>query len=84
MKTILTIGAIAAGVFLLFRGKGLSAATLANGSVIYSDNGRAYVPAPRPVSSFELGMMGGTINLSNSGQIIRPASALDQLLGAAL
>lgn len=84
MKNILTIGAIAAGVFLLFRGKGLSAATLGSGSVMYASDGRAYVPAPRPATSFELGIMGGTINLANSSQIIRPASALDRLLGAAL
>lgn len=85
---ILTIGAIAAGVFLLFRSKGAQAATgtlgfhsLPTGSLFYSNNGNAYVTAPLPANAWDLALTGGTINLANSAQVIQPASVLDRLFG---
>lgn len=87
MTTLLTVGAVAAGVFLLFRNKdtgGLSFASLPLGRVIYGSNGSAYVATQRPANSWESALADGTINLANSSQIIRPATALDLLLGSPL
>ena len=87
MKTYLTIGAIAAGFFLLFRSKGAQAmgfASLPDNSLIFAKNGSAYMVAPRPATSFDLAMSDGVINLANSTQIIRPATALDRVMGNAL
>lgn len=82
-KNIAIIAAVAAGVFLLFRNKGALAQSLANlpdNSLIYARDG-VYVTAPRPATSFDMAISGGTINLANSSQIIRPASAIDRLMG---
>ena len=85
MKTYLTIGVIAASVFLLFRSKSAQAAlgfaNLPDNSLVYARDGSVYMVAPRPATSFDLAMSDGTINLANSTQIIRPATALDRIMG---
>jgi len=75
-KQLLTVAAVAAGVFLLFRKGGLNAATLPGGATIYASNGTGYAVQPRG-SLWDTVLTGGTVNLANSAQVIRPASPFD-------
>lgn len=83
MKTILTIGVIAAGVFLLFRGRAsaVSLSGLPDKTLLRGADGLVYVTAPRPATSVDLFATGSVINLANSAQVIRPATPLDSIMG---